>query len=477
MRHPAKFRPVRLLGQTAAVAILAGSAAGCSSDVSRFGDMFGPTDNQNQIITGSVAPAQASAPAPLPAYQSPAVASQPLPAPPGAVASSAPYVRPTGQPLAPPPAAAPVPVAAAPAAGVPGWSAAGGTTVTVAPGDSVAVLSRRYGVPEQALLAANGLSKGAPLAPGQSVVIPAYSYGTKSASAAPAPSPSPVPAAPAATRAASVYVVKPGDSLGRIANDHGMRSSELAAANGIDGTQPIRIGQKLKIPAAGVANTKVAMLDTGTATDAAPLGVIPKPAMAPAKPAQALSAAPAPLKPAAPAPTEPAAPAPVKQAALAPQATQPVRPAPTVTAPSSGASGAGAAQAAAADDAATGSFRWPVRGRVISGYGVKASGERNDGINIEAPEGTPIKAAEGGEVIYAGNELKGYGNLVLIKHPSGFVSAYAHAGEILVQRGDTIMRGQTVGKVGATGNVTRPQLHFELRSGNRPVDPLPYLRG
>ena len=124
-----------------------------------------------------------------------------------------------------------------------------------------------------------------------------------------------------------------------------------------------------------------------------------------------------------------------------------------------------------------GSFRWPVRGRVISGYGAKASGERNDGINIEVPEGTPIKAAEGGTVIYAGNELKGYGNLVLIKHPSGFVSAYAHASEILVKRDDVIMRGQTIGKVGATGNVSRPQLHFEIREGNRPVDPLPHLSG
>ncbi|WP_165644350.1 murein hydrolase activator EnvC family protein, partial [Oharaeibacter diazotrophicus] len=158
---------------------------------------------------------------------------------------------------------------------------------------------------------------------------------------------------------------------------------------------------------------------------------------------------------------------PVQVASIAPQ---PVRPAPSTPAPS-------ASSSAVADAAANGSFRWPVRGRVVSGYGVKANGERNDGINIEVPEGTPIKAAEGGEVIYAGNELKGYGNLVLIKHPSGFVSAYAHASEILVQRGDTIMRGQTVAKVGATGNVSRPQLHFELRQGNRPVDPLPFLSG
>ncbi len=193
------------------------------------------------------------------------MSAQPLPAPPGAVATNAPYVRPSGQPMAP---VAPAPVAAAtPAPSVPGWSAAGGTTITVAAGDSVPVLARRYGVPEQALLAANGLPKGAALTPGRSVVIPAYTYGAKTA-AAPA-----VPTAPAQTaRAAIIYEVKPGDSLGRIANDHGMRSAELAAANGLDPAQGIRIGQKIKIPAAGAAPTRVAMIDTGTASDAAPLG-------------------------------------------------------------------------------------------------------------------------------------------------------------------------------------------------------------
>ncbi len=204
--------------------------------------------------------------------------------------------------------------------------------------------------------------------------------------------------------------------------------------------------------------------------------------MAP-KPAHQTAATPALPKPVstgapgtATAQVQPAKPTPTHVASIAPD-TVPVRTTPSVAAPAPAANVASTPVDAADDNAATGSFRWPVRGRVISAYGVKANGERNDGINIEAPEGTPIKAAEGGEVIYAGNELKGFGNLVLVKHPSGFVSAYAHAGEILVQRGDTIMRGQTVGKVGATGNVTRPQLHFELRQGNKPIDPLPYLRG
>ena len=123
------------------------------------------------------------------------------------------------------------------------------------------------------------------------------------------------------------------------------------------------------------------------------------------------------------------------------------------------------------------SFRWPVKGRVIAGFGPKSGGGQNDGINLAVPEGTPIKAAEDGVVAYAGNELKGYGNLVLIRHANGFVSAYAHASELLVKRGDTIKRGQVIAHAGQTGNVTSPQLHFEIRKGSTPVDPAKYLSG
>ena len=93
------------------------------------------------------------------------------------------------------------------------------------------------------------------------------------------------------------------------------------------------------------------------------------------------------------------------------------------------------------------------------------------------PEGTPIKAAEDGVVAYAGNELKGYGNLVLVRHSNGFVTAYAHASELAVKKGETIKRGQVIGKAGATGNVSGPQLHFEVRKGATPVDPMQYLQG
>ncbi|MGB7020453.1 MAG: M23 family metallopeptidase, partial [Xanthobacteraceae bacterium] len=123
------------------------------------------------------------------------------------------------------------------------------------------------------------------------------------------------------------------------------------------------------------------------------------------------------------------------------------------------------------------SFRWPVRGRVIAAFGPKPNGLQNDGSNVAVPEGTPIKAAEDGVVAYAGNELKGYGNLVLIRHANGFVTAYADASEIMVKRGDTVKRGQVIAKSGETGNVTSPQLHFEIRKGATPVDPAQYLGG
>ncbi len=120
-------------------------------------------------------------------------------------------------------------------------------------------------------------------------------------------------------------------------------------------------------------------------------------------------------------------------------------------------------------------LRWPLKGKVISGFGNKPGGLKNEGINIAVPEGTSIRAADGGVVAYAGNELKGYGNLVLIRHPGGYVTAYAHAKELFVKRGDKIERGAVIAKAGQTGSVSSPQLHFEVRKGATALDPNKYL--
>ena len=121
------------------------------------------------------------------------------------------------------------------------------------------------------------------------------------------------------------------------------------------------------------------------------------------------------------------------------------------------------------------SFRWPVKGRIVSSFGTKPDGGHNDGVNISVPQGTSVKAAENGVVAYAGSELKGYGNLVLVRHANNWVSAYANNEEILVKRGDKVKRGQIIAKAGMTGSVSKPQVHFELRKGSRPVDPTKYM--
>ncbi|ODN69270.1 peptidoglycan DD-metalloendopeptidase family protein [Methylobrevis pamukkalensis] len=500
---------LRYLSQVAALAITAGVGAGCSGDVTRLDTLFEPTSNRTATM-GQATPAgdvtytgslQNADPAP----RTP-VASNALPPVQGAPTASD-YNQAPSNPMMRPPTAdygaqAPAVYAPAPAVATanvagqavgPGWSGAGGSSVTLRPGETVKTLATRYNVPESAILKVNGLSSASQAPAGSQIVIPVYNSAARPATAAPtapqmpgapsmtspsvavAPPARPLgqlPAnAPATASAGGVYVVKSGDSLGRIANDHGMRSVELAAANGINASDPIRVGQTLRIPQAGQAGaapTQVAQLPSKTMTDAA------RPTPAPARPAAAAAAAPA-GTPAAPAPTKPAATglAPMPSNRETEQQIASVAP----TAPVAAAPAPSQSQASASDTGASKSFRWPVNGRVISSFGKKPNGERNDGINLDAPEGTPIKAAEGGTVIYSGNELKGYGNLVLIKHSNGMVSAYAHASELLVRRGDEVRRGQMIGRVGATGSVSRPQLHFELREGNRPVDPSPYLNG
>ena len=120
-------------------------------------------------------------------------------------------------------------------------------------------------------------------------------------------------------------------------------------------------------------------------------------------------------------------------------------------------------------------FMWPVNGTVVSNFGSVGKGLRNDGINIKAAVGTNIKAADKGIVAYAGNELKGFGNLVLIKHSDGYITAYAHADKIYVKKGQKVIRGEKIATVGNTGSVKTPQLHFEVRAGKKAVNPKSYL--
>ena len=123
-----------------------------------------------------------------------------------------------------------------------------------------------------------------------------------------------------------------------------------------------------------------------------------------------------------------------------------------------------------------GEFSLPVRGDILSGYGPKDGGLHNDGINIAAALGTPVAAAQSGVVAYVGDAIEGYGNLILLRHDEGYITAYAHLNSVSVKRGDTLSQGQPIGTVGQTGSVTQPQLHFEIRKGTKALNPAVYLR-
>jgi murein DD-endopeptidase MepM/ murein hydrolase activator NlpD len=317
----------------------------------------------------------------------------------------------------------------------------GGTTIIVGTSDTLDLLAKRYNVSAAAILQANGYKGPRMLSPGQQLIIP-----KQTAVAAAAPALAPAASKPVAAAAAppSVHIVNRGDTLMSIARRNNVPVAELAKANNLDQSAKLSLGMKLTVPGSRSAA-------------AAPV-------------AQPIVAAPAqPVAPvAAPATKMASAGGPPQSARLASATTNVVEEKPVVEA------------ASVKSSEATGAlptFRWPVRGKVITSYGAKTNGKSNDGINLAVPEGTPVKAAEDGVVAYSGNELKGYGNLVLVRHSNGYVTAYAHASELMVKRGDTIKRGQIIAKSGQSGEVGSPQLHFEIRKGSSPVDPLQFLNG
>jgi len=435
----------RRLSHVAALALISIGFAGCSGDMSTrlsqesFSNPFASQPEATSIVPP--APVERREPPrysrPQPYYQSSALP-PPITAPPSNPTASAgvsgggrglaSYAPPTHPPLEATGTVAPRPVAAIRSPGP------GGTTIIVGTSDTLDTLSRRYNVSPAAILQANGYKGPRTLSPGQQLIIPRQTaVGAVPALAAPASKPVAVAAAPA------VHVVNPGDTLLSVARRNHVPLSELARANSLEPTAKLRLGMKLTVPGAKTA------------------------AVAPA--AQPATVAAQPVAAVAPATKMAAAGGPPQTARLA-QATATVEDAAVAT-PVKATEATGALP----------TFRWPVRGKVITSYGAKTNGKSNDGINLAVPEGTPVKAAEDGVVAYSGNELKGYGNLVLVRHSNGYVTAYAHASELMVKRGDTIKRGQTIAKSGQSGEVGSPQLHFEIRKGSSPVDPLQFLNG
>jgi murein DD-endopeptidase MepM/ murein hydrolase activator NlpD len=275
--------------------------------------------------------------------------------------------------------------------------------------------------------------------------------------------PAPVVSGEAAATVEPEWVkVQPGQTLSGIAHAHHVPIQVVAGANHLLPPYRIEVGRTLIIPQAGqpavpLASASVAALPPPKSEEVA----------ASTRP-EAISLERTPAPPAVSAPSVAAeAPRPDAKPAAVPPVSAPVSaatPEPLVAAPAS--------RTPAPD---SGTFLWPVRGHVLAGYGSGRDGTHNDGINIAAPRGSAVEAADTGVVAYAGNELRGYGNLILVKHPNGWISAYAHCDLILVKRGDKVGRGQLIARVGSTGNVAEPQLHFELRRGNHAVDPREFL--
>jgi murein DD-endopeptidase MepM/ murein hydrolase activator NlpD len=480
MRHRVLGTVERRLALSAAVLLIGGFASGCSSDTARFSDSLftGSTYKGDRVVrppanqpfpgdnlasgrdidptpTGTVGHAPTG-----PVYgsnMSPVTGSS-LP-PVGASQSEQPrrvasYEPPAAQPVSRPAETA----------------RHGGMEITADAGDTVYSLSRRFNVPVKDILAANGMASASALRSGQKIVIPNYHRagahdvadarptrepahnGPKGDRVAVLQQPSRIkegraetasaPAKPAARTETLAdirpgkYTVQSGDSLYAISRKTGASVAEIKKANGMSAAT-VRIGQVLTIPGANgeakvakAEEPKVDPVKTGT-TEASP------------KPSAAVDEG----KPAGYTPPHKAD----KQIAAVEDDDK----------------------AAAPDGTGIGKMRWPVRGRIISAFG--GGGSDGDGIDISGPEGTPVKAAENGVVIYAGNGLKEFGNTVLVRHEDGLVTVYGHAKSLEVSRGDKVRRGQEIALSGMSGNADSPKLHFEVRKNSAPVDPRKFL--
>ena len=364
----------------------------------------------------------------------------------------------------------------------------GDDTYKVVKGDTVFAIAERLRMTPATLIKMNGLKKPYTLKVGRMLKVPA----------------------------AKVYVIKPGDSLYAISKRFSVDVDSLTALNKTGTKTTIKPGQKLELPAEArdlVAEAEAAAEKQLAAEKAEAARLAKKKEAARAKGRRTTEVAP-PVVAAEPAPSpsieprldlgilgikkpEPAAqsievattPAPTSRPIFPPLNAGPSNTGTANTAPPIAPPMAANPTQSVLDPAppppteaeiiasGRGRFIWPVRGDIISGFGPKDTGQRNDGINVTGKEGDIVKSAAAGDVVYSGNLVPGFGNLVLIKHEGGWVTAYAHLSKTLVKIKDRIAQGQDIGAVGKTGGVETPQLHFELRYAPspkekaRPVDP------
>jgi|APTNR8051073442_1049403.scaffolds.fasta_scaffold24821_2 murein DD-endopeptidase MepM/ murein hydrolase activator NlpD len=301
--------------------------------------------------------------------------------------------------------------------------------VTVMSGDSVERLSQRYGAPARSIIELNNLRPPYRLYVGQSLALPRDRE----------------------------HVVRKGETLSELAERYHLDMSVLASANGLTRPYTLFRGQRLRVPEAVVpaavpSGTELASRSALQGATVAPLAAPPSPSAQSLPPSSTSWT---------PSESDETVEPPVRRPGAASTTAVVMPKAPAAVGAPPPKSGGG--------------FLWPTTGKVISRFGSKGSGLRNDGINIAAARGAPVRAAESGVVAYAGNELKAFGELVLIKHDGGWVTTYAHNDSIKVSRGDIVQKGQIIAEVGNSGSVSTPQLHFEMRKGKKAVDPLQYL--
>jgi len=322
------------------------------------------------------------------------------------------------------------------------WDSDKSRTITVQAGDTLYTISRRYDASTKAIAARNGLRPPYVLTVGQTLILDPSRR----------------------------HVVMSGQTMNDVARIYNVDLALLAANNDIPPPYNVRIGQELWIPdpftQAAQPTRNERFVDTGDMQPVTPPPArssitaesLTPPPGAPPPSASVVEAPPVPLIP----DPEPQPVAPVLPPAASPQTETQV----AVVPPSSLVDPAPRASAR---------FAWPLSGKVVASFGPAGGGLHNDGINIAAPAGTQVRAADNGVVAYAGNELRGFGNLLLIRHADGWTTAYAHNEKLLVSRGDQVLQGQAIATVGRTGNVDSPQLHFEVRKGTQAMNPIDYL--
>lgn len=292
---------------------------------------------------------------------------------------------------------------------------------TVLEGDTVYSVAKHYNLPIRDIITVNSISAPYKLNVGYRIKLPAPNE----------------------------YTVKKDDTLEIVADLFDTSAYELAQTNHLNPPYKLEVGQVLRLPSLG---TQVSMAMPAAPAPSVRSTPIVQPDMG----------------------EEITGPAPQTAVNAYPPQPQPVPQAKPQIQQASAASRAKIPEHVPARTG-NGKFMEPVSGRVISSYGPKEGGLHNDGINIKAPKGTPVRAAENGVVVYSGNEIEGYGNLILVRHQDGYMTAYAHMDKMLVERGATVKAGQSIGTVGSTGSVDSPQLHFEIRKGSKAVDPQKYL--